>query len=1016
MAHYLQSIEQRIGDVTLGDGATANVGIFHSYHGSEKPSAQQALSFPEVYNRLHEIPDATSGTCSWVLKNSKLRSWQNARCGLLWIKGKPGTGKSTIMKYMEKHFSLESSRTQITASFFCHGQGVDLQKSCSGVFRALLHQIVDQVPQLNEDLEKKFQARCKTQGPHGSAWKWTESELRNFTRDCFLSTCCNSDLLIFVDALDECGEDSARELLDFFESTVTASEAQSGSRLKICISSRHYPLVRSDVLYEVIVDSENLADIRTYIAQKLEVYRKSIRSYDELLSTIASKAGEIFQWCTLVVARVIRSLERKKPEELILHEIQETPQELFKLYRQIVRTAMNDTNVSSRDKKQFFDVMQWVALAKYKLSVRMLEAVLTINDSDQTAGHPYKDKFPATDFEYLSYGLISVEKDPSRFDHDGSPLVQFIHFSVQEYFVGGQGLRDLRGLRDPDSAATAKRTAELDIVRTCYQSILRFEPHLLQHEQYLLLHEQYPLQAYAHSFMFAHARSAEEGWPVQKDLAQILNFPEDNFLERLGMVNPGCMELGTLLHLAAFHNVPNLISSVLNLAPGLSINVRTGRRNKFTALHVAACDDSHDAVRRLLDISQDCKSDSTLRRNQGSRILDIDARDSSGATPLMIAAGYGHSKMVEQLFLRGRADLNKKDRKQGFTALHHAIKHWKWDTAKILVQHGASPLILDSSGWDPLRLTLKQALTAVSEAHRAGAFSVFWYMLSQTSEQSYPGMKFKAQWLLRGGLESPWSLEFAQGLLGLGLDPHAPDYYDDVCISYLGHQSNPKTLDLLQTLPGADYSFKSHHGRALLARLASSDSADCAMLTRLLQHPEVDVCKKDRHGKTPLIIAAQTGSIEVVKLLLADARSDPQARDNKNMSALDYARKRRNHAQDALQIAEATKSKSERKENSMVGRIFGWKKSSGLPTEHNKDIQELARAIDRSRALLTEADEIVVLLEYPFPSHSLPNFVASSYGNLLEGSQDDLRSSQQTLTPSRPESLPLPQSTPSTKN
>jgi ankyrin repeat protein len=48
---------------------------------------------------------------------------------------------------------------------------------------------------------------------------------------------------------------------------------------------------------------------------------------------------------------------------------------------------------------------------------------------------------------------------------------------------------------------------------------------------------------------------------------------------------------------------------------------------------------------------------------------------------------------------------------------------------------------------------------------------------------------------------------------------------------------------------------------------------------------------------TPLIIAAQRCSIEVVKTLLADGRSNPQARDKNNLCALDYAREQKINAQ-----------------------------------------------------------------------------------------------------------------------
>ncbi|KAH0341788.1 hypothetical protein KCU81_g6011, partial [Aureobasidium melanogenum] len=781
------------------------------------------------------------------------------------------------------------------------------------------------MPSLHQDFEKRFQARCKAQGPYGSAWDWMDAELRDFTKDYLLRSCSELELLIFVDALDECGEDCARELLDFFQRVVTASEAQNDSTLKICVSSRHYPLVRADVLFEVVVDGENSADIHLYVDQKLNAFRDSTQRHDELVLSIASRAGEIFQWSVLVVAKVIRSLEGRKPVELILRDIEETPQQLFQLYRQIVRSYLDDTNVDLRDKKQFSDLFQWVALAKRPLSVLELRSALLIDWVDQHSQHSLptyadlyaRDPFGA-DVEFLSCGLAKVVEEL----HYNSVFltVEFIHHSVQDYFLSGGGLQDLQDLQDSDSATTARRTAELNITGTCHKSVLLSDADA---------HIRHPLLDYALEYIFLHARSAEEGQAMQNDLVQILNFPQDDCMTNLAKFSS--LYRCNLLHVAARFDIPNLISSVLDLAPKVSINIRDDQHR--TALHIAAKKGNHNVMDRLLNISHTFTTKSMLHwRRWRLRVLQLNALDSEGATPLMLAAQNGYIRIVEQLVQTQRAHLNAKN-PDCATALHLAIEHGHVDIAKALIHHGANVRARDCYHLTPLSLALVGCYrTAPLSLAPQNDPALFWSILAQSKQELYlrqrdyespyvgssPLLKRLVDHValryprwpqdagsspIEMGLSCEDSLQFAQGLLDQGFDPHTPDRYGCVWFSYLEPESNPETLDLLQSLPGANINFKDECGRTLLARLSSSQSHDCSMLKRLLEDHKVDIRTEDNDGKTPLTIAAEKGSIEVVKALLTDARSDPQARDKKNLCALDYARTRKVNAQDKFEAA-----------------------------------------------------------------------------------------------------------------
>jgi ankyrin repeat protein len=813
------------------------------------------------------------------------------------------------------------------ASFFCHGRGMNLQRSPSGVFRALLHQIIQQVPHLETEFEERFQARCKAQGSYDSAWDWTESELRTFLGDYLVRSCRDSELLIFVDALDECGDDSARELLDFFQGIVTASEAQRYRGLKICVSSRHYRLVRADVLHEIIVDGENLADIRTYVAQKLDSFREGTRKYDELLSSITSRAGEIFQWSVLVVARVIRSLEGKKPIETILRDIEETPQELFRLYHKIVRSYMENTNINVWDRRLFHDLFQWVALAKRPLSLRELEFALEVSsptnnlNTNSAHGDWYEDDTQCAAIEYLSYGLMSVVEMPrsshTGYDNDFLPrrAVQFVHHSIQEYFARGEGIKDLQDFEsDP---LRVVRAAELDIVRVCYESVLIVDsvPILNADDQHALIRDiptQHPLLEYALEYIFEHARSAEQGQTVQYDLVRILRWPQHNcvakldrclsFTRRPTSLRP-LYSTRSLLHVAAAFDIFNLVCSILHRAPQTSINSRLPQSQVNwggrTVLHIAAGEGSYDVVNGLLNLSQ-----ASIRRPRStwwkhdSETLNVYARDDQGCTPLMRAAENGHIKIIELLAQIQYADLDTETRGLGYTALHLALNNGHIAAAKILVHRGASVRAKDYKHSTILFHALRYALYGPNATVRDEMFALFWELLPQVSKDLY-WRDNSGDSPLKLGLTSSRSLEFAQVLLGRGLNSNAQDPHRCIWLSYLDDRVTPETLKLLLAQPGTDPDFQDERGQSLLARLVSSRTVNENLIGILLEDPRVHIRARDKYGRTPLIIAAREGSAEVVRAILADGRSNSTTTDKLGLRALDYAIERKEWCQDA---------------------------------------------------------------------------------------------------------------------
>jgi len=107
------------------------------------------LYSPELDYRVDNIDDPFKDTFSWVFDLPIFSKWLQEGSGLFWIHGKPGSGKSTLMKLIfQSHQTWEllhnwrRGSLEIMAGFFFHYRGSVIQKSFEGVLRSLILQIL----------------------------------------------------------------------------------------------------------------------------------------------------------------------------------------------------------------------------------------------------------------------------------------------------------------------------------------------------------------------------------------------------------------------------------------------------------------------------------------------------------------------------------------------------------------------------------------------------------------------------------------------------------------------------------------------------------------------------------------------------------------------------------------------------------------------------------------------------------------------------------------------------------
>lgn len=623
--------------------------------------ALQSLAFPEMCMQGSDIDEEAKGTCKWLDQHTIYRMWLDMHQGLLWIKGKPGSGKSVILKHaLQVSDQVNSLQGRVLVSFFFHGRGSNLQKSTSGLFRSILHQILDQIPDLSTEFANTFRKKKEVIGPYGQKWQWGEGELRDLFKSFVTKAANLIGLRIYIDALDECFTTDAKGLLRMFQILLEALPNESA--LQVCLSCRHDPLMSLPGRLEISMERENQHDIETYVETELNRILPDTRLVNEIGGIILADASGVFQWVVLVVKMVSNLFLSGRNLHDILDAVRHKPTELYDLYRELLRS------VEPNKQRECLQIMQWTSFAKRPLREIELHHALAIQNSNSACC--LQDTLQATsqgnekEFEWrirdVSKGLVEIlPSKSSPLESEGHGRVQFIHQSVAD-FMTQEGIEILNSSWDTSQSVTGQ--AHFSISRTCVKLIIMeqsfrrrsgtFHPpgqdeiardsiqsQPLQTNESLydeVLHRM-PFLPYATVNWIPHAKDVEDSKIMQTDLLDSFNWPSREKV-RLWSRN-----YDLFLYEELFECAPDI-------AYEIGIDKTFDEAVDYNLLHVASKCGLLSVVRSCLD---------TI--GNGNLEVGINDVEHSFKTALILAIEAGNTKIVETLLLRDDVDVSTND-------------------------------------------------------------------------------------------------------------------------------------------------------------------------------------------------------------------------------------------------------------------------------------------------------------------------------------------------------------------
>jgi hypothetical protein len=139
------------------------------------------------------------------------------------------------MKFLfeEAKSKAKGDPSQIMLSFFFLARGTVEEKSTTGLYRSLLHQLFEKAAELQDSLE--WMTADGARGIQANGWK--EEALKHTFRHAITKLGSRS-LIIFVDALDECDDSQAKDMVFFFEELCDLAQEMQ-VRLSTCYPQTH---------------------------------------------------------------------------------------------------------------------------------------------------------------------------------------------------------------------------------------------------------------------------------------------------------------------------------------------------------------------------------------------------------------------------------------------------------------------------------------------------------------------------------------------------------------------------------------------------------------------------------------------------------------------------------------------------------------------------------------------------------------------------------------------------------
>ncbi|GIC84980.1 uncharacterized protein Aud_000807 [Aspergillus udagawae] len=814
----------------------------------ERKECLSSLHFNNT--RYGKISGEHKGSFEWLWTHEQYTNWSTAdNSRLLYVQGKPGSGKSTLTKYFSeqvlKHEAAgdDPSVTPVVAKFFYSYREGELQRSHYSMFRSILYHILMQEEAF---FYHRFQELYRAQNHCQGRIVWDYSSLQEALKS-LEDYQTRKQLYLIIDAIDESDDSDRYKVLDLL---IKLSSRARRCVLKIFVASRPVEGLELGGFHNSIkLQDETKFDISIFANSFLEG-RNLRRPLTRAIDYVVEKAQGVFLWVRLVGEELqMRVFQSEEQIFMFLHGL---PTELESFYGLMLARAKGDALHRVK-------LLRFVLFAKRPITVDEACHILAVPDR--------------SDAEFLVSDAVFRKRIPDHLyiiqcggnfleirDIDGGKTVQVIHQTAREFLLkhskntaGSNSWADRNDAHKHISIICLRylmfcAICATEDMPTCTSSNLDYwtSEDFQRYTKYL---DERPVAVYALQHLSHHLNNC-------LDDTDVLN------------IRSQCLGLLTC-NMAAAYLLEKRITSYLNttIIEKNTEQVEAAREFRDEALYAAVCNNFLIATKILLTLGS-----------------DVNLKDEHDRSLLSRAAAHGYRDMVALLLSQRNVVANPKDVNRRTPLSLAAERGYAAIVALLVNRTDVTVDSTDTMGRTPLSLAAEQGHTpvvALLADHR-----------NVDPQQRDCYKRTPLSWAADRGHEGAVKLLLGARRLGVTVWKkdaiiNMEDDHGWTPLSWAAYKGHVSIVELMLSADGVDVNHAGRNGMTPLALAASRGHTSVVKL--MLSVDDVKVNHVDHNGMAPLALAASRGDTSVVELMLSVDDLEVDHKDFRGKTALSYA-------------------------------------------------------------------------------------------------------------------------------